>query len=257
MLLVIDVGNTNTVFAAHDGEGFVQRWRLRTEGRRTSDEYFVWLNQLMSHAGIGRKNIDGIVIASVAPQTLFNLRRLATDYFDTEPMIVGAPGVDLGVEVRTDRPAEVGADRVVNALAAFQTYGPNLIVVDFGTATTFDIIDHDGAYAGGVIAPGVRTSAEALYQAASKLPRIDIEKPERVVGTDTVPAMQSGLFWGYVGLIEGICRRISVEMDRKMTVIATGGLSPLFNEGAEVIEHVDDDLTLRGLVEIYRRNAGH
>ncbi|MEO1121411.1 MAG: type III pantothenate kinase, partial [Pseudomonadota bacterium] len=159
--------------------------------------------------------------------------------------------------VRTDRPAEVGADRVVNALAAFQTYGPNLIVVDFGTATTFDIIDHDGAYAGGVIAPGVRTSAEALYQAASKLPRIDIEKPERVVGTDTVPAMQSGLFWGYVGLIEGICRRISVEMDRKMTVIATGGLSPLFNEGAEVIEHVDDDLTLRGLVEIYRRNAGH
>lgn len=256
MLLVVDVGNTNTVFAAYDGDAFVERWRLRTEGRRTSDEYFVWLNQLMSHAGIGRKNVDAIVIASVAPQTLFNLRRLAHDYFDVEPLVVGAPGVEIGVTVKTDRPAEVGADRVVNALAAYQTYGPNLIIVDFGTATTFDIVDEDGAYAGGVIAPGVRTSAEALYQAASKLPRIEIDKPQRVVGSDTVPAMQSGLYWGYVGLIEGICRRIEGEMDRKMTVIATGGLSPLFAEGAEVIQHIDDDLTLRGLVEIYRRNAG-
>ncbi len=255
MLLAIDVGNTNTVFALHDGAAFVADWRIRTDGRRTADEYFVWLSQLMRHVGAPADAVTDIIIASVAPQTLFNLRRLADAYFRAEPMVVGAAGVDLGVEVRIDRPSEVGADRVVNALAAYRRYGPNLVVVDFGTATTFDVVDGDGAYAGGVIAPGVNLSVEALFQATSKLPRIDIAKPERVVGADTVPAMQSGVFWGYVGLIEGICRRIAAERETPMTVIATGGLSPLFQEGTDVIDHVDPDLTMRGLLEIYRLNA--
>ena len=256
MLLAVDVGNTNTVFAAYDGERFIANWRIRTEGRRTGDEYFVWLSQLMNHAKVPRDSITDIVIASVAPETLFNLRQLANEYFNTTPLVVGEPDVDLGVEVRTDRPSEVGADRVVNALAAYRSDGPNLIVVDFGTATTFDVIDEDGAYAGGVIAPGVNLSSEALFQATSKLPRIDIAKPQRVVGLDTVPAMQSGLFWGYVGLIDGICRRIKSEREQKMTVIATGGLSTLFVQGCEEIDRVDQDLTLRGLIEIHRLNAG-
>ena len=157
--------------------------------------------------------------------------------------------------MRADHPAEVGADRIVNTLSGFVTYGPNLVIVDFGTATTFDVVDENGAYVGGVIAPGVNLAAEALYQAASKLPRISIDKPSRVVGTNTVDCMQSGMFWGYVGLIEGICQRISAERERKMTVIATGGLSPLFASGTDVISRADPDLTLRGLVEIYRRNA--
>lgn len=256
MLLAVDVGNTNTVFAAHDGERFTATWRIRTEGRRTADEYFVWLSQLMSHAGVPLTSITGFMIASVAPETLFNLRRLAADYFQTTPLVVGEAGVDLGVEVRTDRPSEVGADRVVNTLAAHLAYGADLIVVDFGTATTFDVVDQDGAYAGGVIAPGVNLSSEALFQATSKLPRIDIAKPAAVVGRDTVPAMQSGLYWGYVSLIEGICRRIKAERQREMTVVATGGLSSLFAAGTDEIDHVDGDLTLRGLIEIHRRNAG-
>ncbi|MBX2854874.1 MAG: type III pantothenate kinase [Rhodobacteraceae bacterium] len=256
MLLAIDVGNTNTVFTVHNGEHFVAEWRLRTDGRRTADEYFAWLNQLMIHEQFGRKLIDGIVIASVAPQTLFNLRGLAKKYFDCEPVVVGEPGVDLGVEVRSEHPAEVGADRIVNTLAGFESYGPNLILVDFGTATTFDVVDQDGAYAGGVIAPGVNLAAEALYQAASALPRISIERPPQVVGVNTVQCMQSGMYWGYIGLIEGICRRINSERGVEMTVIATGGLSPLFAEGSEVIKQADPDLTMRGLVSIFRRNAG-
>lgn len=255
MLLAIDVGNTNTVFAIHDGDRFVAEWRIKTDGARTSDEYFVWLNQLMATHGVERADISGMIVATVAPQTLFNLRGLAARYFRCRPMVIGEPGVDLGLEVRTDRPAEVGADRVVNALAAYERYGANLILVDFGTATTFDIVDEDGAYAGGVIAPGVNLSAEALYQAAAKLPRIDIAEPAQVIGKDTVPAMQSGMYWGYVGLIEGICRRVESELGRAMTVVATGGLASLFASGAEVIDHTDADLTMRGLVMIYQNNV--
>ena len=256
MLLAIDVGNTNTVFAVHDGERFSAQWRIRTVGARTSDEYFVWLARLMRYEGVSHEQIKGIIVASVAPETLFNLRRLARDYFATELMVVGEENVDLGIAVRTDHPSEVGADRLVNAVAAVEAYGPNLIILDFGTATTFDVIDGDGAYAGGVIAPGVNLSSEALYQATSKLPRIDIAKPSAVVGRDTVPAMQSGLYWGYVGLIEGICARIKQERQAAMKVIATGGLSSLFASGTSEIEHVDEDLTLRGLIEIHRRNVG-
>ncbi|MEM9725746.1 MAG: type III pantothenate kinase [Pseudomonadota bacterium] len=256
MLLAVDVGNTNTVFAAHDGEKFAAAWRIRTEGMRTSDEYFVWLSRLMRHKGVSLGDITGIIIASVAPQTLFNLKRLSVDYFRTEPLVIGEPGVDLGMPVRTDHPSDVGADRVVNALAAMASYGPNLIIVDFGTATTFDVVDGDGAYAGGVIAPGVNLSSEALFKATAKLPRIAIARPPKVVGRDTVPAMQSGLYWGYVSLVDGMCQRIKAERGDEMTVVATGGLSALFATGAEQIDHVDDDLTIRGLIEVYRRNAG-
>ncbi len=256
MLLAIDVGNTNTLFAVHDGATLVAQWRIRTHGRRTADEYFVWLSHLMAHAQIDRGRIDGIVIGSVAPETLFNLRRLAESYFGCAPMVVGAPGVDLGVANKAEHPAEVGADRLINTLSAYERYGPNLVVLDFGTGTTFDVVDHEGAYAGGVIAPGVNLAAEALYQAAAQLPRIDIARPPQVVGRNTVACMQSGVYWGYVGLIEGILSRIEAERGASMTVIATGGLAPLFAEGVPAIKHCDQDLTLRGLVAIYRRNVG-
>ena len=256
MLLAIDVGNTNTVFAIHDGTRMVANWRIQTRGRRTADEYFVWLTNLMNHQHIGRKHIDAIIIGSVAPETLFNLRRLAETYFNCRPLVVGEPDVDLGVGNKADHPAEVGADRLINTLAAYTKYGPNLVVLDFGTGTTFDVVDEDGAYAGGVIAPGVNLASEALYQAAAKLPRIEVARPAQVIGTNTVACMQSGIYWGYVGLIEGILNRIDAERETDMKVIATGGLAPLFAQGVPAISACDQDLTLRGLVEIYRRNVG-
>lgn len=254
MLLAIDVGNTNTVFALFDGKTFVAEWRCNTESVRTADQYFVWLNQLMQHGGLSTKLIDEVVISNVAPATLFNLRVLCDRYFGTRPLVVGKEGCRLPVDVRVDNPSEVGADRLVNTVSAHATYGPNLIVLDFGTATTFDVVGRDGAYVGGVIAPGINLSLEALKNAAAHLPHIDITQPPQVVGTNTVACMQSGAFWGYVGLIEGICARIAAEKERDMTVIATGGLSPLFARATSAIKHVDPDLTVRGLVQIHKYN---
>ena len=254
MLLAIDVGNTNTVFALHDARGFVAEWRCNTESVRTADQYFVWLTQLMTHAGLNPADIHDVVISNVAPATLFNLRVLCDRYFNTRPLVVGKSGCDLPVEVRVDNPVEVGADRLVNTVAAYRTYGPDLIVVDFGTATTFDVVDDDGAYAGGVIAPGINLSLEALHGAAAHLPHIDVTVPQRVVGTSTVQCMQSGIYWGYIGLIEGLCTSIAAEREREMTVIATGGLAPLFARGSTTIGHVDQDLTMRGLVMIFEHN---
>jgi len=256
MLLAIDVGNTNTVFALHDGEAFVAEWRLKTDGARTSDEYFVWLRQLMDFHNIGVRSIKHAICSSVAPKTVFNIKKLCESYFGCTPLFVGAPGVKLPVEVRVDAPQEVGADRIVNTVAAFATYGPNLIVIDFGTATTFDVVDEDGAYAGGVIAPGVNLSIEALHRAAARLPNIDVARPEHVVGRDTLSCMRSGAYWGYVSLIEGVCARIIAERGVPMTVIATGGLSTLFAKSTETIRHVDADLTMRGLVHIHALNNG-
>ena len=256
MLLAIDVGNTNTVFALHDGEAFVAEWRLKTDGARTSDEYFVWLRQLMDFHNIGVRSIKHAICSSVAPKTVFNIKKLCETYFGCTPLFVGAPGVKLPVEVRVDAPQEVGADRIVNTVAAFATYGPNLIVIDFGTATTFDVVDEDGAYAGGVIAPGVNLSIEALHRAAARLPNIDVARPEHVVGRDTLSCMRSGAYWGYVSLIEGVCARIIAERGVPMTVIATGGLSTLFAKSTETIRHVDADLTMRGLVHIHALNNG-
>ncbi|HRO12709.1 type III pantothenate kinase [Amaricoccus sp.] len=253
MLLAIDVGNTNMVFALHDGTHVVAEWRCRTERQRTADEYFVWLEQLMDHAGI-EATIASVVISSVVPQVVFNLRVLADRYFHTRPKVVGKPEVKLGVPVRVDPTTVVGADRLVNTVGAWDRYGGDLIVVDFGTATTFDVVDFDGAYVGGVIAPGVNLSLKALHDAAAALPFIDVTKPEQVVGTNTVACMQSGIFWGYVGLIEGICARIRAERARPMTVVGTGGLSTLFAQGTDVLEKIDTDLTIHGLVLIDRLN---
>jgi len=254
MLLAIDVGNTNTVFAVHDGNDFLLSWRCKTDAARTADQYFVWLRQLMQHGGMDSADIKEVVISNTAPATLFNLRVLCDRYFDCRPLVVGRAECALPVEVRVDNPTEVGADRLVNTVAAYAKHGGDLIVLDFGTATTFDVIGHDGAYVGGVIAPGVNLSLDALHQAAAHLPRIDVTMPEHVLGRNTVHCMQSGIFWGYVGLIDGICTRLATERERAMRVIATGGLSPLFARGTQVIEIVDTDLTMHGLVLIHRYN---
>jgi type III pantothenate kinase len=249
MLLAIDVGNTNTVFALHDGRDIVGEWRCRTERQRTADEYFVWLKELMEHAGL-KPDVHSVVISSVVPQVLFNLRVLSDRYFHTRPLVVGKPEVNLGPRPRVDPTTNVGADRLVNTVGAFDRYGGNLIVVDFGTATTFDVVAHDGAYEGGVIAPGVNLSLKALHDAAAALPHIDVTKPERVVGTNTVACMQSGIYWGYVGLIEGLCARIRAERGEAMKVIGTGGLSTLFAQGTDVFDAIDTGLTIHGLVLI-------
>jgi type III pantothenate kinase len=249
MLLAIDVGNTNTVFALHDGTRTVAEWRCSTDRQRTADEYFVWLQQLMRNAGLDLQ-VRSVVVSSVVPQVVFNLRVLADRYFNTRPKVVGKPEVKLGVPIRVDPTAHVGADRLVNTVGAYDRYGGNLIVVDFGTATTLDVVGHDGAYVGGVIAPGVNLSLKALHDAAAALPFIDVTKPERVVGTNTVACMQSGVYWGYVGLVEGLCARIRAERETPMKVIGTGGLSTLFAQGTDVLEVIDTDLTIHGLVLI-------
>lgn len=256
MLLAIDAGNTNTVFAIYDGETRRGLWRAATDARRTADEHFVWLAQLMSVVGVERAEIDAAIISTVVPASLFNLTRLCARYFDVEAIVVGDPGVDLGIQVMLDNPGEVGADRLVNAVAAKSAYGGPLILIDFGTATTFDVIDRDGDYVGGIIAPGANLSMEALHMAAAKLPLIAVRQPQRVVGRSTVQAMQSGIFYGYVSLIEGLVGRIRAEREEPdLRAVATGGLAPLFYGATEAIHSVDRDLTLRGLLEIYERNA--
>lgn len=254
MLLAIDAGNTNTVFAVYDGDEMVGIWRCSTYGPRTSDEYFVWLNRLMEHHGVDKDKVEAAIVATVVPQTLFNLKRLCREYFGCDPMVVGEPGCRLGVKIKVKREREVGADRLVNTVGAFERYGPNLIVVDFGTATTFDVVDFEGAYAGGLIVPGINLSLKALHEAAAKLPNVDVARPQKVVGDDTISCIQSGVYWGYVSLIEGVCKRVSDELETEMKVIATGGLSALFAEGTLAIHHVDEDLTMRGLVRIYKEN---
>jgi type III pantothenate kinase len=249
MLLAIDVGNTNAVFALHDGARVVGEWRCRTERQRTADEYFVWLRQLMEFSGIEGR-VESVIVSSVVPQVLFNLRVLADRYFQTRAKVVGRPDVRLPVAPRVDPAAQVGADRLVNTAGAFDRYGGNLIVVDFGTATTFDVVDADGAYVGGIIAPGVNLSLKALHDAAAALPFIDVTRPERVVGTNTVACMQSGVYWGYIGLIEGLCARIRAERGVPMKVIGTGGLSTLFAQGTDALEIIDPNLTIHGLVLI-------
>lgn len=254
MLLAIDAGNTNTVFAVHDGKDVVGQWRTSTNGTRTADEYLVWLQQLMALDGLDLADIDSSIISTVVPQTLFNLQRLCRKYCNNEPLVVGSANVELGFDVRVPQPQQVGADRLVNAVGAHIAYPGNLIVIDFGTATTFDVVGADGAYEGGIISPGVNLSLEALHTAAAKLPRIAIEKPQQVVGTDTITAMQSGVFWGYIGLIEGVVNRIRTERNEELSVVATGGLAALFRLSTEAIDHTDHGLTIRGLVELHKRN---
>jgi len=254
MLLAIDVGNTNSTFALHDGERFIGEWRCGTSRSRTADEYFVWLDQLFRHGGFTAAMVDAVIISNTAPKTLFNLRMLSERYFNCRPFVVGEPGCRLPVEARVDNPAEVGPDRLVNTIAAHDRHGGEIVVVDFGTATTLDVVAHDGAYVGGAIAPGVNLSLDALHRAAAHLPRIDVAMPQSVLGRNTVACMQSGIYWGYIGLIEGIVTRIGVERGHEMRVIATGGLSSLFARGSQMISAVEPDLTIHGLVLLHAYN---
>ena len=254
MLLAINANNTNTVFAVWDGVHLSGAWRVATDARRTADEYVVWFDHLLGLQNLTRRQIDGAVVASVVPEANFNLRRLCREYCGTDPLIVGEPGVLIGARPLVDRPEEVGADRLVNTVAAHDRYRGPLIVVDFGTATTFDVVDADGNYRGGVIAPGINLSLQALALAAAKLPSVPVARTDKVIGTSTVACMQSGIFWGYVGLVEGLVDRVKREFGAPMDVVFTGGLAPLFDGATRVINHVDPDLTLWGLCLIYRRN---
>jgi type III pantothenate kinase len=257
MLLVIDVGNTNVVFAVFDGDTLKGQWRISTSPSRTADEYGVWLTQVLEHSKIAPEKIKGAVVASVVPQALFDLRQLAKRYFGCELMVIGDPRLKLklGIQVKIDNPREVGADRLVNAFAAWNRYKKPLIVVDFGTGTTFDVVGKDGEYIGGVIAPGVNLSLDTLHRAAAKLPNIAIERPSKVIGTNTVGAMQSGIYYGYTGLVEGIVSRIKHEHGSDMFVIATGGLASLYAKACPAIEQVEPDLTIYGLKELYEMNS--
>lgn len=256
MLLAIDSGNTNAVFAVYDGDTLRGRWRAATDPRRTADEYAVWLTQLMALKDLSPKDVTASVLANVVPAATYALITLCQHYFGGRPLVVGEPGVHIGVPIRIDRPEQIGADRLVNALAAHDRYDGPLAIVDFGTATTVDVIGADGGYEGGAIAPGIHHSMEALYNAAAKLPRVAVEKPPSAIGKATVPAMQSGVFWGYIGLIEGLLSRIEKEYGERLTVVATGGLAALFDAETPAIHHVDPDLTLRGLLMIHRQNGG-
>jgi type III pantothenate kinase len=256
MLLCIDTGNTNTVFSIWDGNSFLATWRTSTEWQRTADQYFVWLSTLMAAKKMDVV-IDEVIISSTVPRVVFNLRVLCDRYFGCRPYVVGKPDCQLPVNPRVDEGTTVGPDRLVNAAGAFNRHGGNLIVVDFGTATTFDVVASDGAYVGGVIAPGVNLSLEALHHAAAALPHVDIAKPQSVIGTNTVACMQSGVYWGYIGLVREICARIRAERDTPMQVIGTGGLAPLFEQGETLFDHYEDDLTMHGLTVIHRYNKEH
>ena len=252
MLLAIDVGNTNSVIALFEGDKPAAQWRSSTSTVRTADEYAVWLSQLMSFAGYKLADVSECIISTVVPQSLFHLRNLSRRYFDCEPFVIGHDNIP-GVAVRISKPSEAGADRLVNAVGAFTAHGGPLVVVDSGTATNFDIVGADGGFEGGVIAPGINLSMQALHEAAARLPRIAIEKPDKIIGTDTVGAMQTGVFWGYVSLIEGLVTRIKAEYGKPMKVVATGGIASLFEGQTDVIDIFDHDLTIRGLFEISKR----
>ncbi len=258
MLLAIDSGNTNIVFAIFSEDGEVMgEWRAGTESNRTADEFGIWLTQLLEQHGIRKENITDAIIATVVPDNLIHLKELCRQYFKTDPTVVGDTGVILGLNIKVDNPREVGADRLCNAVAAHHSYNGPLLILDFGTATTFDIIDGEGSYRGGVIYPGINLSLEALHLGAAQLPRVAIGKPDVVIGTGTISAMQSGIFWGHVSMIEGMTTRIVEEFGTPMKVIATGGLAELFTSNCDAIDTYDPNLTLRGLLFIRNLNNHH
>jgi type III pantothenate kinase len=255
MLLAIDAGNTNLVFAVYEGQAMRAQWRAVTQVSRTADEYAVWLSQLLALEGLSFADLDAAIVATVVPALLFDLRDLCRKYIKAEPMRVGDPTLDLGARPDVDQPESIGADRLCNTVAAHERYPGAVIVVDFGTATNFDIVSEKGAFCGSVIAPGANLSIEALHQAAALLPRVAIHRAQKVIGKDTVSSMQSGVYWGYVGLIGGLIERIRAEYGKPMTVVATGGLAHLFRPDLPMIDHIDPDLTMRGLMLIHARNA--
>ncbi len=249
-LLAIDAGNTNINFAVFDGAKIKAKWRLQTDHHRTGDEYAAILGLLMQDEGINKKDIRNIIIASVVPQIMIAINKLCANFFRVKPLVVGE-NIKYSVKIKIDNPSEIGADRVVNAVAAKKLYNKAAIIIDFGTATTFDVVDEKGDYRGGVISPGINLSLSALQEAAAMLPRVWIKKPKRAIATNTKEAMQSGIYWGYIGLIEGITARIKAEMKTKPVVIATGGLAPMFGESTKAIEKIEPDLTILGLQEIF------
>ncbi|MCQ0092638.1 type III pantothenate kinase [Roseovarius sp. M141] len=253
MLLAIDCGNTNTVFSIWDGSEFLCTLRTSTHHARTADAYFTWYSTLVKHYGI-EVDITDVIISSTVPRVVFNLRVFADRFFGCRPVVVGKPECKLPVLPRVDAGTQVGPDRLVNTAGAWSRHGGDLIVVDFGTATTCDVVAGDGAYVGGVIAPGVNLSLEALHMAAAALPHIDVTTPPRVIGTNTVDCMQSGVYWGYIGMVQGLCAQIKAEYARPMKVIGTGGLAPLFAQGAELFDEIEDDLTMHGLTVIHDYN---
>ncbi|GAA6162759.1 type III pantothenate kinase [Pelagimonas sp. KU-00592-HH] len=256
MLLAIDCGNTNTVFSIWDGEKFLCTLRTSTHHARTADAYFTWFSTLIKHYEIDL-DITDVIISSTVPRVVWNLRVFSDRFFNCRPLVVGKPECLLPCEARVDEGTIVGPDRLVNTAGAFDRYGGDLIVVDFGTATTFDVVSADGAYIGGVIAPGVNLSLEALHNAAAALPHVDIAKPQAVIGTNTVACIQSGVFWGYVGLVREICERIKAERERPMKIIATGGLAPLFQQSVDLFDSFEEDLTMHGLTVIHNYNKEH
>jgi type III pantothenate kinase len=252
MLLAINVNNTNIKFGVVDGDRIVGEWRQHTSAMRTGDEHAVWLTQLMQIEGIDPKSITDAIIGSVVPNANFNLRRLCTRYFNCEPMFIGDANVKPGIKIKG---VGAGADRICNSVGASVMFPETpVVVVDFGTATNFDVVDEEGSYCGGAIAPGINLSIEALVSATALLPRIVVEKPAQVIGTTTVACMHTGVFWGYVGLIEGIVTRITREFGKPMKVVSTGGLAPVFEGSIDIIEQTVPDITARGLIEIYKRS---
>jgi len=255
MLFCIDIGNTNIVFGVTEGEKILEHWRLRTERDVTADELGMLINNLFDSSSIRSGDITDIIISCVVPPLLNTMEVLSHRYFNINPLIVG-PGLKTGMPIHYDNPKEIGADRIVNAVAAYEKYRKALIVVDFGTATTFDCISKEGGYIGGAIAPGVTISCEALFQKASKLPRVEIfAKPKNVITKDTISAMNAGIIYGYAGLVDGIVNRIKKETGNQMTVVATGGLAPLICEESESVEYVEEFLTLEGLMIVFKRNT--
>ena len=261
MLLAVDCGNTNIVFALYDNTGDATKqlgcWRIATEASRSSDQYLVWLGQMMVQDNLAKDAVSGIVMASVVPDITPQLVMMARSGFGLDPVIVGNEGVDLGIAVDIENPSQAGADRLVNAVAAKYYHKVPAIILDFGTATTLDLVRADGAYAGGIIAPGVHVSLDALYQAAARLPHLDVKPWDitlPVLGRDTISAMESGIFWGYVSMIEGLVARLRIEQGADLPAIATGGLASLFAPHLPAISAVDTDLTLRGLIAIYNLN---
>lgn len=253
MLLVLDTGNTNIVLGVYEGTELKHHWRMETYRQKTEDEYAMQVKALFSHVGLEFTDITGIIISSVVPPVMFPLEQMCKKYFNQEPVIVG-PGVKTGLNIKYENPREVGADRIVNAVAAIHEYGSPLVIVDFGTATTYCYVNEHAEYMGGAIAPGINISMEALFDRASKLPRVELTRPDHVVGKNTVSAMQAGILYGYVGQVEGLVGRMKAESKKVPTVIATGGLAPLIGKETDVIDVVDDYLTLKGLKLIYERN---
>ncbi len=253
MILVIDVGNTNIVLGVYQDKKLTHHWRITTHKQQTEDEYGLLFNGLFQQAGLYPMQVEGIILSSVVPSLMFALERMCLKYFGKEPLVVG-PGLKTGLPIRYENPKEVGADRIVNAVAALEEYDPPLIIIDFGTATTFCYIDEKGHYLGGAIAPGIHISTDALYQRASKLPRVDLRFPNRVIGRNTVEAMQSGILYGYVGMVDGVVERMIKDQGVEPTVIATGGLAEQIAKESAYIKHVDPFLTLKGLYVLYRRN---